>query len=48
MFGESQKQKVQLKKKAPEIIKITAPKRKLKPKRKENLQEIGWKIEIQK
>ena len=35
-------------KRAPEIIKATAPKRRLKPKHKENLQEIGWKIEIQK
>lgn len=35
-------------KKVPEIIKATAPKRKLKPKRKERLQEIEWKIEIQK
>lgn len=34
--------------KTPEIIKATAPKRKLKLKTKENLQEIGWKIEIQK
>ncbi|MBA7622035.1 hypothetical protein ES703_29406 [subsurface metagenome] len=32
----------------PQIIKKTPPKKKFKPKSKTPLQEIGWKIEIEK
>ncbi len=32
----------------PQIIKKTPPKKKIKPVLKEKLQEIGWKIEIEK
>jgi len=35
-------------KKVPKIIKKASPKRKIRPKYKERLQEIGWKINIEK
>lgn len=35
-------------KKAPQIIKKTPPKKKFKPKSKTRLQEIGWKINVEK
>ena len=35
-------------KKAPKIIKKTPPKKKFKPKSKTRLQEIGWRVEIEK
>jgi hypothetical protein len=35
-------------KKVPKIIKKTSPKRKIKPAAKKRLQEVGWKIEIEK
>jgi len=34
--------------KVPQIIKKTPPKKKIKPILKQKLQEIGWKIEIEK
>lgn len=34
--------------KVPQIIKKTPPKKKIKPILKEKLQEIGWKIEVEK
>lgn len=35
-------------KQTPEIIKKTPPKKKAKPKSKTRLQEIGWKINVEK